>query len=134
VLIFFEILQLPRGTVPFFNGMRPRDFALLLLNSGELLPRQRLRSQTPDALGLELKRRLLQSVAALDPEPKDLDQALERLVNEGNAPSGSLRALALSFRDEWQALPANPEWIEYLQSESARQKERGNGRGLDLHS
>jgi hypothetical protein len=110
--------------------MRPRDFAMLLLSSGELLPRQRLRSQTPDSAGLELKRRLLQSVADLDPEPTELDKALERLVNEGGG--GPLRALALSFRDDWQTLPASPEWIEFLQSEAARQKERGNGRGRDL--
>jgi hypothetical protein len=102
--------------------MRPRDVALLLLNSGELLPRQRLRSQTPDAVGLELKRRLLQSLVALDPEPAELDTALERLVLEGGTPVGPLRALALAFRDEWQALPANPQWIEYLQAESARQR------------
>ena len=112
--------------------MRPREFALLLLSSGELLPRQRLRSQTPDAVGLELKRRLLQSLADLDPEPTELDETLAHLVNEGGASAGPLRALALSFRDDWQALPASPEWIEFLQSEAARQNERGNGRGRDL--
>jgi hypothetical protein len=109
--------------------MRPRDFALLLLSSGELLPRQRLRSQTPDSIGLELKRCLLQALADLDPEPAELDQALERLVREGGTPMGPRRALALSFRDEWQALPANASWIEYMQSESARQRERGDDRG-----
>ena len=107
--------------------MRPRDFALLLLCSGELLPRQRLRSQTPDTCGLELKRRMLESLAALDPEPAALDEALERLVRDGcspggGAPAGPLRALALTFRDEWQALPANPLWLEYLQSEARKKR------------
>jgi hypothetical protein len=112
--------------------VRPRDFALLLLGSGDLLPRQRLRSQTPDSVGLELKRRLLRSLAALDPEPAELDEALERLVREGAAPAGPLRALALTIRDEWQALPANPRWVEHLRAEAARQRERGNGRGRDV--
>ena len=103
--------------------MRPRDFALLLLTSGDLLPRQRLRNQTPDTLGLELKRRLLQALAELDPEPGKLDEALARLIDELGPPTGPVRALAVSFRDEWQALPANPEWIEHLKTEAARRGE-----------
>ena len=102
--------------------MRPRDFALLLLNSGDLLPRQRLRNQTPDTIGLELKRRLLQALADLDPEPGKLEETLMRLVDELGPPTGPVRALALSFRDEWQALPANPQWIEHLQTEASRRE------------
>jgi len=113
--------------------MRPRDFALLLLSSGELLPRQRLRNQTPDFIGLELKRRLLQSLAALEPEPGDLDEALARLIDELGPPTGPVRALAMSFRDEWQAVPVNPQWIEHLQTEAVRRGERGNGRGRQVH-
>jgi hypothetical protein len=113
--------------------MRPRDFALLLLKSRELLPRQRLRSQTPDSIGLTLKRHLLGSLAALDPEPAELDNTLEGLIRKGGTAAGPLRALALSFRDEWQALPANPQWIKFLQSESGDQNERGNGRGRNIH-
>jgi hypothetical protein len=100
--------------------MRPRDFALLLLNSGELLPRQRLRNQTPDMIGLELKRRLLQAIADRDPEPAKLDETLACLIDELGPPTGPVRALALSFREEWQALPANPQWIEHLQTEASR--------------
>ena len=81
--------------------MRPREFAQLLLSSGQLLSRQRLRSQTPDSCGLDLNRRLLESVASFDPEPGDLDQALERLILEAGPSGGPLRALALAFRDEW---------------------------------
>jgi hypothetical protein len=102
--------------------MRPRDFALLLLNSGELLPRQRLRNQTPDMIGLELKRRLLQAIADRDPEPAKLDETLACLIDELGPPTGPVRALALSFREEWQALPANPQWIEHLQTETSRRE------------
>src|SRR5262245_38834181 len=104
--------------------MRPRDFALLLLTSGDLMPRDRLRNQTADAIGLELKRRLLQALADLDPEPAKLEETLASLIDELGPPTGPVRALAVSFREEWQALPANPEWIEHLQSETAR---RGEG-------
>jgi hypothetical protein len=103
---------------------------MLLLSSGELSPRQRLRNQTPDFIGLELKRRLLQSIAALDPEPGELEAILARLIDELGSASGRgpVRALALGFRDEWQALPANPAWIELLQTEAARRDEEGNVR------
>jgi len=104
--------------------MRPRDLALLLLSSGELLPRQRLRSQSPDAAGLELKRRLLKRVADLDPDPANLEETLARLIDELGPPSGPIRALALGFRDDWQGLASSPEWFKQLQDEAARQRER----------
>ena len=47
--------------------IRPRDLALLLLASGDLLPRRRARDQQADRAGLDLKRRLLEGVAAFDP-------------------------------------------------------------------
>jgi hypothetical protein len=108
--------------------MRPRDFALLLLSSGEFLPRQRLRNQTPDIIGLELKRRLLQSVAEVDPEPGDLETTLARLIEQLGPATGPARALAVSFRDEWRALPANPTWIAHLQTEAARRGESNANR------
>jgi hypothetical protein len=106
--------------------MRPRDFALLLLSSGEFLPRQRFRNQTPDFFGLELKRRLLQSLVTLDPEASELEETLARLIDELGPASGPVRALALSFRDEWQEVPTNPQWIEHLRTEAARRVEAGN--------
>jgi hypothetical protein len=114
--------------------MRPRDLALLLLSSGELLPRQRLRSQSPDSAGLELKRRLLQRVADLDPEPGQLEATLARLIDELGPPSGPIRALAIGFRDDWQGLASNPEWLKQLRDEVAQQRERGNGGGRRLPS
>ena len=114
--------------------MRPRDLALLLLSSGELLPRQRLRSQSPDSAGLELKRRLLQRVADLDPEPGNLDATLARVIDEFGPPSGPIRALAIGFRDDWQGLASNPEWLQQLRDEAEQQRERGDGGGRRLHS
>src|SRR3984893_6496647 len=104
--------------------MRPRDLALLLLSSGELLPRQRLRSQSPDSAGLELKRRLLQCVADLDPEPGNLDATLARLIDELGPPSGPIRALAIGFRDDWQGLASSTEWVQPLRDQARQQRER----------
>jgi hypothetical protein len=114
--------------------MRPRDLALLLLSSGELLPRQRLRSQSPDSTGLELKRRMLRRVADLDPEPGTLDATLASLIDELGPPSGPIRALVIGFRDDWQGLASNPHWLQQLRDEAAQQRERGNGGGRRLPS
>jgi hypothetical protein len=107
--------------------MRPRDLALLLLSSEELRPRKRLRSQYPDNLGMELKRSLLQRVVDLDPESGDLETTLARLIDELGPAPGPIRALAVGFRDDWRGLEANPEWLEQLREEAAR--EGGDRRG-----
>src|SRR5262245_44192332 len=98
--------------------MRPRDLALLLLASEELRPRRRLRSQYPDNLGMELKRSLLQQIADLDPDSDELEATLTRLLDELGPAPGPIRALAIGFRDDWNALAANPEWLEQLREEA----------------
>src|SRR2546427_2136674 len=56
--------------------LRPRALALLLLASGDLLPRRRARDQQADVAGMQLKRDLLTRLAVLDPEPDQLEAAL----------------------------------------------------------
>ena len=110
--------------------MRPRDLALLLLASEELRPRKRLRSQYPDNLGMELKRSLLQRVADLDPEADELESILARLIDEMGPPPGPIRAQAVGFRDDWRGLKANPDWLEQLREEAARERDNGGGQQL----
>jgi hypothetical protein len=115
--------------------LRPRDLALLLLASGDLRPRQRARDQQADRAGLELKRRLLDHLAALDPEPDALDTALARVVEELGPPAGPGRALALSFREEWLMAVRSPEWVAQLLAEAVREgtgdrEGRRRGRGV----
>jgi len=106
------------------NDIRPRDLALLLLASGDLLPRQRARDQQADRAGMDLKRRLLDLVAAADPEPGGLDETLAGIIEELGPPSGPVRALALQFREEWQAAQATPDWTGHLLQEALTQPER----------
>jgi hypothetical protein len=103
------------------DPLRPRDLALLLLASGDLLPRQRARDQQADLAGMELKRRVLDRLAALDPEPDDLEVALLRIIEELGSPSGPVRAIATTIRDEWQAACVAPEWVAHLLGEATRQ-------------
>jgi hypothetical protein len=98
--------------------MRPRDLAIMLLASGDLMPRQRARDQQADRAGLDLKRRLLDHVAAADPEPEALAVALAEFIENLGPPSGPARALALEFHEEWQAACAVPEWTAHLLQEA----------------
>src|SRR5260221_9999480 len=98
--------------------LRPRGLALLLLASADLLPRQRARDQQADVAGLKLKRCLLDHVVALDPEPEQFEASLLRIVEKIGSPTGPTRALAVAFREEWQAACLSPEWVGHLLEEA----------------
>src|SRR5262249_26044421 len=116
---------------PSHESLRPRDLALLLLASPDLRPRQRARDQQADLAGLNLMRRLLEQLAALDPEPETLEAVLLRLATEMGGPSGPARAVATQIRDEWRMACASPEWVAYLltQATEERRAARGEGKG-----
>jgi hypothetical protein len=109
---------------PNETTMRPRDLALLLLASGELLPRRRARDQQADLAGLQLKRRLLDRLAALDPEPEALERTLMRLVEELGAPTGPTRALAVALKQEWELACVDSEYLHHLLEQATRAGQR----------
>jgi len=109
--------------------LRPRDLALLLLASRDLRPRQRARDQQADIAGLELKRRVLDEVAAVDPDPGEFEATLLAITERLDVPSGPARAIAVQVRDEWQMACASPAWVEQLLAEAVRpDKPKGEGR------
>jgi hypothetical protein len=118
---------------PHEEALRPRDLALLLLASGDLLPRQRARDQQADRAGLELKRQILNRLAALDPEPADLEAALMRIVDESEPPAGPARAIALSVLEDWRAAAVTPELVAHLLGDAVQESE-GKRRGRRLPS
>lgn len=108
--------------------LRPRDLALLLLASGDVRPRIRARDQEADRTGLALKRRVLDRLAALDPEPPELIAALAQIIDEIGPPTGPTRGVAISFQDDWQAALAAPEWIAHLLAAAAQAGEEDTRR------
>jgi hypothetical protein len=120
-----EIPSMGKTTGDQHEPLRPRDLALLLLASGDLRPRLRARDQMPDLAGLELKRRMLDRLAALDPEPADLDAALGQVVEEMGPPAGPARAIAVGLREEWLAACQSPEWVAHLLAEATRERKGG---------
>ncbi len=64
--------------------------------------KRRKRNTTPDALGMEVKRVLLEAAIAADPDPDDFEAWLFAWVQGAGALSGATRAMALTVWDEWQ--------------------------------
>jgi hypothetical protein len=108
--------------------LRPRDFALLLLASGDLLPRQRARDQAPDLAGLALERRILDALAGRDPEPDELDAALAAIIDEIGPPSGPTRAIAIHVREEYRIVAVSPQLVEHLLSQATAPRREGERR------
>lgn len=113
--------------------LRPADLAHLMLAGGELLPRQRARDQQSDLAGMEIKRAVLHRLVALDPEPDDLDAALDHIIADIGPPYGPTRGICLNVRYDWEAALAAPEFVAYLLNEAVRegvgeQRRKGKGR------
>jgi hypothetical protein len=85
--------------------LRPAEFCrevIASLEASEGRRRRRKRDTTPDAIGLSMKRRLLEQGIADDPEPEAFESWLfERCLAEGPG-NGGLRAVALSVLEEWR--------------------------------
>src|SRR5689334_23130526 len=94
-----------RNTV---NDLRPKDLALFLLASGDLLPRKRARDQQADIAGLEIKRRVLDLLVVIDPEPVELERALVQIVTELGPPHGPTRSICTTFLDDWESAKLSP--------------------------
>ncbi len=118
------------------DSRRPRDLALLLLAIGGGSPRQRARDQQADAAGAELHRRVLDRLAALDPEPEDCEAALASIVAELGEPTGPTRGLCVRFRQEWEECRASPASWSWLLGEALEAGQgvikRRRGRGPEI--
>lgn len=85
--------------------MRPGDLCRELLaavDASEGRRKKRKRDTTPDAIGLEIKRELLERVVAADPAPEEFEAWLHEQCLAAGAPEGGLRAMALSIFEEWR--------------------------------
>ena len=115
------------------GARRPRDLAVLLLAIGGGPPRERARDQQADVAGADLHRRVLDRVAALDPEPREFDATLARIVAEFGDPTGPTRGVCLRVKQEWEECRQSPmawSWLlaEALESgdgEPKRRRRRG---------
>ena len=75
---------------------------LAALEASEGRRKRRKRDTTPDAIGLAIKRDLLDRAVAADPDPDEFEAwLLEQCAAAGPA-EGGMRAMALSIFEEWR--------------------------------
>src|SRR5262249_61488644 len=103
------------------SALRPKDVALLLLASGDLLPRQRARDQQSDIHGNALKSSILNELIVLDPDPEQVEATLEQIVEQLGPPTGPTRAVAVSVLEEWRAACASPAFVEWLLAQAVHE-------------
>ncbi|PYM87594.1 MAG: hypothetical protein DME13_05475 [Candidatus Rokuibacteriota bacterium] len=88
---------------------------LAALEASEGRRRRRKRDTTPDAIGLGIKRALLEDAVASDPEPAAFEGwLLERCLAAGGE-TGATRAMALEVLAEWRLAASLPEFGDWLE-------------------
>src|SRR5688500_20353655 len=87
---------------------------LATIDASEGRRKRRSRNTTADAIGLQIKRDLLEEIVHADPAADDFEGwLLERCLAEG-ASDGPVRALALTVVEEWQLSRARGDWRRWL--------------------
>jgi len=100
---------------------RPATFCRALLSAldaSEGRRRRRKRDTTPDALGMSLKRSLLDAAVADDPAPDTFEGwLLERCLDGADLASfGASRAMARDILEEWRLAAASPAFRDWLEA------------------
>lgn len=97
--------------------MRPGQLCaelLTALEASEGRRRRRVRDTTPDAIGLGIKRSLLQEVVQSNPAPDEFELWLAARCLEAGPADGPVRAMALSIWDEWKLAVVADDFREWL--------------------
>ncbi len=88
---------------------------LAALEASEGRRRRRKRDTTPDAIGLAIKRGLLEAAVAEDPDPDTFEAWLLGRCLAAGGDAGAVRSMALEVLAEWRlasSLPAFGAWLE----------------------
>ena len=100
-------------------GLRPADVCralLAALDAAEGRRRSRKRDQTPDAIGLAVKRALLEAAIASDPEPGAFEAWLVDYTGRASAheTAGAASAMARAVYEEWRLAHTLGEFRQWL--------------------
>ena len=94
--------------------------------------KRRKRNTTPDSLGMEVKRTLLEAVVADDPDPDLFEAWLFARVQASGRLAGATRAMAMQVWDEWQFTLASAGFRAWLAAGAPSEDTRpGTDMGLD---
>ena len=97
--------------------MRPAEICRELLETIEASEgrrKRRMRDTTADAIGLQIKRELLEEIVQADPEAEEFEGwLLQRCLAEGPS-DGPMRAIAITIWEEWQLTKASGDFRRWL--------------------
>ncbi len=105
---------------PIVTGERlePGDFCRYILQALDVSAarsRRRKRDQTPDGIGMSIKRDLLERGAAENPPPDEFEGwLLEQII--GHPAPGGARAMGAEILAEYQLAAADPTFREWLEA------------------
>lgn len=103
------------------QSVRPAQVCQALLNALEASEgrrRRRKRDTTPDAIGLAIKRFLLEQAVKEDPDPENFEPWLlgcQVSVGEQPPSSGAVAAMARSVYEEWQLAHSSDNFRDWLE-------------------
>ncbi len=101
------------------SALRPAHICAHLLSAIEASDgrrRRRKRDTTPDAIGLAIKRRLLEEAVRDDPDPEEFEGwLLCQSEAELSAASGPARAMALEVWADWQLAERSDVFRQWLE-------------------
>jgi len=101
------------------RALRPADVCRELLEAlaaSDGRRKRRQRDTTPDAIGMAIKRGLLESAARDDPEPERFEEWLmmQCLAVPPTEAVGAYRAMAQEIAAEWRLAQASPDFRHWL--------------------
>jgi hypothetical protein len=101
------------------QSFRPADVCralLAALEASEGRRKRRKRDQTPDAIGLAVKREVLERVVQDDPDSEMFEGWLLHYAekNEGKHSSGAVAAMARAVLDEWRLAHSMRDFKDWL--------------------
>ena len=119
------------------RGLRPADVCrelLEALSASDGRRKRRKRDTTPDAIGMAIKRTLLESAVRADPEPERFEEWLLELCLAAPPTEavGAYRAMALDIATDWRLANASPDFRQWLEqgapSDDARSEDDASSR------
>lgn len=107
---------------------------LQAMGASEGRRKRRKRDTTPDTLGMEVKRGLLEAAIIDDPEPDDFEAWLFARVQGTGELAGATRAMALQVREEWEFAVASGSFRDWLAAGAPSDDTRPGYEGVTLRS
>ena len=121
--------------VPAIRPAQVCKALLAALEASEGQRKRRKRDQTPDAIGLRVKRELLERAVKANPEPEAFEEWLLEYSRTGVAAelAGPAAAMARAVFDEWRLAHSLGEFREWL-DRGAPSADAGEGNQKSSHS